>query len=594
MPGDWLENFEVRLEALALCARQPSSVLSEVLLACSQAFAVLARGTQIDICLLRHDVLEVLGTTQSQRPQYADQMLHRIRTAAASSQSADATADAPLLGTYHLSRQQTLVCVYHYESLEIPVAGCQEAIAALTDSVAHFAGRLQLDRAARDGQRQQQLVQLSASMSGCSGLEQAARVAVTEGAGIVADCRISLLQPLSTATALIAITGTSAASSRSAITDALQAVALSRAQPVHQADWIDPNQDSSAPLSVLSESGVKRLIVLAESDRPTMIVESFDEHSLPSADSVRQLAHTVLAGLSRFPAQNARTGRRARWLRAALLTAAVAAALLLIPTDFQIEVQGRVQPTRWQRVFAPDDGTIDAVMFDNESPVRADQPLFVMSNPDYRQELGRTLGDIQTTLTEQAAAKTRRLSGTDPAASADEQILAARLSSLEATRDLLQEQIDSLQVTAPFDGTVYLQNPREEMTTRPVRRGQMLLRVVATDTKWQLELDIPDEVRGYVADSQAQQDEPLRVEYLIKAASDSPHSTTLQSVDGSIRLVDSQLICRAVAAADGLPVQQQRPGTSVVARISCGQRSVGFVWFRELVEMWRYVRFAWL
>lgn len=273
---------------------------------------------------------------------------------------------------------------------------------------------------------------------------------------------------------------------------------------------------------------------------------------------------------------------------------AVAAALLLIPTEFEIEVDGRVQPTRWQRVFAPDDGTIDAVMFDHESDVQAEQPLFVMSNPDYRQELGKTLGDIQTTLTELASARTRRLSGTDRTASQDEQLLTARLSSLEGVRDLLQEQINQLQVSAPFDGTVFLHNAREDLTTRPVRRGQMLLRVVAKDTGWQLDLDIPEHVRGYVCASQQANDGRLKIDYLVRAASDSAHVTTLESMDGAIRLVDSKLICRAVAPAEDLPPEQRRPGTAVVARISCGQRSLGFVWFRELVETWRYIRFAWL
>ncbi|MCR9202784.1 MAG: hypothetical protein NXI04_29415 [Planctomycetaceae bacterium] len=593
MPSDWLEDFEVRLEALAQCARRPGSVLPDVLHACHQAFAVLAEGTAVDICLQHADTLEITGTTQPQRPSYSDELLRRIAAAGQDPATTDFRDDSPWLGTCLLGGHRTLICVFHFESLVVPASSCHEAIGALTDSVGQFASRMLLDRADAAAQTQQRLATLAASMAGCSRMERAAVIAVTDGANIVTDCRISLLRSHSERPELLAITGASQAPPRSATTAALQAAALNPLA-VDDADWLDPAQDLPAGMSALTQGGVRRLMVLSAEGPLIMIVESFDDQRLPGVAEVRQLARTVLMGMSRFPHGLSRWTRRGRWLRYIAVTAAAAVALLLIPTDFEIEVQGRVQPTRWQRVFAPDDGTIDAVMFDNESDVENEQPLFEMSNPDYRQELGKTLGDIETTLTELAAAKTRRLSGTDPTASADEQMLTARLSSLEGTRDLLQEQIDQLQVSAPFDGTVFLHNAREDLTTRPVRRGQMLLRVVAKDTSWQLELDVPEDVRGYVCASRKDSDDRVKIDYLVRAASDSSHETTLQSIDGSIRLVDSQLICRAVAPADGLPPEHRRPGTSVVARISCGQRSLGFVWFRELVETWRYIRFAWL
>ena len=121
-----------------------------------------------------------------------------------------------------------------------------------------------------------------------------------------------------------------------------------------------------------------------------------------------------------------------------------------------------------------------------------------------------------------------------------------------------------------------------------------MLQIVANNTDWQLELDIPDQLRQYVVDYQRESTNAVRVRYVIKAASNHDWTTNLTSVDNAVQVSGTELVCKATATIAELPAIHQRPGTSVTARIYCGRRSVGFVWFREVIEFWHQFRFAWL
>ncbi|MCP4505104.1 MAG: hypothetical protein GY826_01755, partial [Fuerstiella sp.] len=70
-------------------------------------------------------------------------------------------------------------------------------------------------------------------------------------------------------------------------------------------------------------------------------------------------------------------------------------------------------------------------------------------------------------------------------------------------------------------------------------------------------------------------------------------TTSLTQVDNTVEVHDGRMSCRATAALTILPQAELRPGTTVTARIACGQRSLGFVMFREVIEFWQQVRFAW-
>ncbi len=140
---------------------------------------------------------------------------------------------------------------------------------------------------------------------------------------------------------------------------------------------------------------------------------------------------------------------------------------------------------------------------------------------------------------------------------------------------------------------MFRNDPARELLKRPVQRGQLLLEVVPKHTVWELDLRIPSHLAPYVREHIASGVESPTIRYAMRAAPDQSWKTALSSVDNAFQVVDGQIVCMANAELKSLPTTEMRPGQSVVARIHCGRRSLGFVWFREVIEFWHQLRFAW-
>jgi hypothetical protein len=126
-----------------------------------------------------------------------------------------------------------------------------------------------------------------------------------------------------------------------------------------------------------------------------------------------------------------------------------------------------------------------------------------------------------------------------------------------------------------------------QLVARPVTHGEFLMRVARLDGPWMLELDVPEGRVGHIlrAYEASRDGEKLGVEYLLET---SPGTTYRGEVTG---IADSTHV-----SAQGLPVvsvevdlpttefPDQRPGATVHARIACGRRSLGYVWFHRLYE----------
>ena len=233
------------------------------------------------------------------------------------------------------------------------------------------------------------------------------------------------------------------------------------------------------------------------------------------------------------------------------------------------------------------------MLFKNEATVKDGQVLLQMSNPDLDLEQRRIQGEIDTTATKLASVQTRRLTG-DPSLSGDEKQLEQQLKNLTQQLTLVDQQIATLSITAPFAGTAFRRDAQRDLMSRPVQRGQLLLELVPENSQWQLELKIPDRLRGYVVKYRKSTDESPQIRYLVVSTPEQDWTTALTSVDNAIQVEDGKMVCRATAKLSNLPDIDLRPGTSVSARIHCGRRSLGFVLFREVVEFWYQFKFAWL
>lgn len=290
--------------------------------------------------------------------------------------------------------------------------------------------------------------------------------------------------------------------------------------------------------------------------------------------------------------------------RSALIAAALAAAvaaLALVPADFTIEATGTLEPAVRQDVFVPRSGLVNEVLVDHGSDVAAGQSLVQLRDPTLDLELQRVQGEMETVRRQLAAAQatksSREVRDANPAElyrlSASEREYGQRLTNLQRELDLLRQQRESLTVRSPLAGRVLTWDVANRLVARPVERGEVLLTVADMSTDWQLELNVADDLIGHVLAAQSAAGPDLPVRFRLRS-DDEPHTGHVESVSmvANVDTGDNEASSPTVEVIvafdktqlDETILSQLRPGVSARAEIDCGRRSLGYVWFHDILD----------
>lgn len=379
--------------------------------------------------------------------------------------------------------------------------------------------------------------------------------------------------------------------------------------------WNSADQAHDAARSYLQESGATRVRVEPLGPKPgswdgacgAVVLESFGTEPLNSDyDGVAEVcrhAATALANASAFEAHGL-SGRLLRWKSLAqsrrartiaISIGAVVLALAVIPADLELEAHGQVQPTRRRSVYAPADGIITRVAVSNAAQVADGEPLAVMRNPELDLEEQRVRGDIATTNARLAAVRAsrgdpdRRGSNSSSAGqlAADEEELKQTIASLNRQLEIVNRRVAELTLRAPLAGQVVRWDLIRSLESRPVRQGQLLMQVVDPAGPWEIELRIPDRHVRHVlaAQAAAKKANGLPVRFLFRMSPKTTYSAKLDTVNLATDLdQDGELSTFAKVTLNPKEIPDLRPGSSVIAKLDCGRRSLGYVWLRELLE----------
>ena len=353
------------------------------------------------------------------------------------------------------------------------------------------------------------------------------------------------------------------------------------------------------------------------------MIEIFEGQSSPSENRVAFLMAQAALAIHSLP--NAVSTRASiGWLRTTRqksLLAAFLAGLLLtfVPANFEVEVGGQLFPVERYRVFAPDHGVVEDLAVNTDETVNAGEFLLRLQNAEQDLERSRLLGEIDSTSSRLQAIRATRSSnnGSIPGIqnnrstdlSSEELQLEQKLASLREEQLLVDQQWKSLSLHSPIAGIVYQRRLKERLESRPVQRGQLLMEIVNSNSRWQMELQLPENVVGYVrsaADVRHAAQSPSEglapgvsqvghsVRFWLSSQPSKSFATNIDSLEQSAHVYEQRLTCLATAPCGDLNTEQLRPGQSVTARIHCGRRSLGFVLFREVIEYLQKKRFAWL
>jgi len=238
---------------------------------------------------------------------------------------------------------------------------------------------------------------------------------------------------------------------------------------------------------------------------------------------------------------------------------------------------------------------VSEVPLDHGDPVLAGQTVAVLRRPELDFEYSQVSGEIQTAEKRLAAVQAakhedRDLRTTTPHRPsqlvAQEEEIKQLLRNLDGQQQILKQQQANLKVVSPIQGQVITWNVKDLLMGRPVQRGQTLLTVADLKGPWLLELHIPENRVGHVLDATRLLGERLDVSFLLATDPGIRHRGKLVRMAHAAAQEDDTQRPTVLARVefDRGEIAGLRPGVSVTAKVHCGRRSIGYVWFHDLLE----------
>jgi hypothetical protein len=287
-----------------------------------------------------------------------------------------------------------------------------------------------------------------------------------------------------------------------------------------------------------------------------------------------------------------------RTVLAALATLAGILALVFVPADLRLEGKGTLEPVHRRDVFAEIEGVVAKLEpgLEHGAEVKQDQLLAVLRNTDLEVALTDVLG--RKASSEEQLSSTRRALLEDSKISADERTrmagraaqLQREIESLEAQRKLYEAKKRDLDVRSPIDGVIVTWQVRDRLVLRPVEKGQVLMSVADKTGPWELEIHMPDDRLGHVNRAAAEAKRAgrdLEVDYIVATDPGTRHRGTVKEIHEQAEVRGEQgntVLVRVTIDPQRHEKEELGAGASVTARINCGRRPLGYVWFHDVLS----------
>lgn len=289
-------------------------------------------------------------------------------------------------------------------------------------------------------------------------------------------------------------------------------------------------------------------------------------------------------------------------LAGVVATAAVVAALCLVPWEYRVEGTGRLMPVEQKDVFAPWDGDVVEIKVKGGQTVAEGDVLLVLRNEDLQFQLlgarNQLIEKQQLLDSLQAEWDEARKSGrtAEEIIRIEGKMESTKKEIIGTQRQVrnLEKRVNSLTVTASRPGTIATFEVERQLLQRPVRRGELLLEIRDETGPWWLQLEVDEHRMGHLLRAVNSSKDPLEVEYVLATNPESRFAGKLREVETRSNPAEGKdravVRVRTDINKDDLP--QLRIGAEVTAKIHCGKRSLGYVLFGDVVEFVQ--RYFWL
>lgn len=453
--------------------------------------------------------------------------------------------------------------------------------------------------------------------------------------------RVSLACRMGAKTDVEAISGADVIEKRSALVQSMRALCDAILVWNDKLVYAGARDESLPPKVIealdtyLAESNSKLLIILPLRDerenkehkkdlpcRSVMMVECFEpnvttEQLMARVDVLAKHSAPALYNALEYrrlpfkwaltPVANIKEGLRGRrGAIASAIAAALAVAILLmclIPWELRMDAKGKLVPKDRQTLYAQFNGRIVKVNVQHGQPVKRGQPLLVVNDPNLAGKFVQLRSNI-IKAEQQIQSLNNSLNLPGLTAQQVEDLKRQKFQA-EFDRDsalgelnILREIVPDPQagvVVSPSTGKVVTFDVANRLLNRIVKPGDDLLEIAQIGGDWEIELAIPEAHVGHIREALSRiHPEALDVDIRLSshAGKDFKGKLYRDGLGGSATMVNNEpvLTARVKVGQDLRDELSRLEGgampirTEVVAKVRCGKRPIGYVWFYQLWE----------
>ena len=333
-------------------------------------------------------------------------------------------------------------------------------------------------------------------------------------------------------------------------------------------------------------------------DQRLEIVAGHATSALYNAVQYRRMPLRTVSRLVGRLQERFRGRRLVKLALAAVLVAAVVVVFGFLHVPLRLEAKGQLLPKQRQIVYATIAGKVvdlktqhgDAVekgqellfIEDLETQLQVDQLALKISAADKRlalltDQLGKTNNNEERhTLTREWIQQEFELG----------KAIVERDILLQHSRTPRQSPI-----AAPLSGKVVTFDAHEQLVGKTVKPGDPLLRIARAKGVWEIELQIPEGNIAAIREALAKsKDGFVEVDFMLASHPQRKYHGRLHrdGLGGETAVKDNQVVLPAraqITDQDLIGQLEQLPvGVDVRAKINCGRRALGYVWFHDLLE----------
>jgi multidrug resistance efflux pump len=248
----------------------------------------------------------------------------------------------------------------------------------------------------------------------------------------------------------------------------------------------------------------------------------------------------------------------------------------LLSGDFRVTADA-VLEGRMQRVVpAPIDGFLVSASVKAGDTVRKGDLMASLDDAELQLELSKLNGQLQKFRREYREA----LSTSDLV---KVRVVSAEIDQVTAEKELNQQQLQKIVLTAPFDSVV-IEGDLSQMLGSPVERGDMLFKIAPLEG-YRIILKVDERLISYVKAGQ-------KGMLTLSSMPERKFMLTVQKITAVAKAENKENIFRVEASLDNAP-ELLRPGMEGIAKINTGRQNLLWIWTHELIDWLRLWIWSW-